>query len=64
MRSDYGYFCINAVEHGLVFPASITSLFKTKIPNRLRPTVTLGARRFNGPSALQNGLIDAVAPQG
>lgn len=61
-RADRGYMCANEVEIGMVIPNPELALFRHKIPmNAFFETVQL-ARRWNGPDALQAGIVQEIQP--
>jgi enoyl-CoA hydratase/carnithine racemase len=61
MRGDRGFLCANEVELGLAIPEPELALFRHKVPmNAFYETVML-ARRWSGPDALANGIVQHLA---
>ena len=61
MRGDRGFLCANEVELGLAIPEPELALFRHKVPmHAFYETVQL-ARRWSGPDALANGIVQHLA---
>jgi enoyl-CoA hydratase/carnithine racemase len=61
MRADRGYFCFPEVDISIPFTPGMAALVQAK----LTPAAAIGAmttgRRFDGPAAVQAGLVDGLA---
>ena len=63
MNSDRGFWSMVAVNLGLHFPG-IGSLVKSKLLPKVARKVLLEAHKYTGKEALEDGIIDAIAPPG
>ena len=64
MREDRGWFCLPEVDLGMNFRPGMAALIAAKLPQpALHRAAALG-ERFTGPTAVELGIADAVAPDG
>lgn len=61
MRADRGFLCANEVELGMAIPEPELALFRHKVPMPAFHQTVMLARRWNGPDALANGLVQQLA---
>jgi enoyl-CoA hydratase/carnithine racemase len=60
MREDRGFVCANEMQLGMIIPKPELALFRHKLPaNTFFETVQL-ARRWNGPAALEAGVVQQI----
>jgi enoyl-CoA hydratase/carnithine racemase len=56
-----GFSCLNEIDIGMVIPTAILSLFREKAESpRVFRNAALEGKRFTGPEALENGLVDGL----
>ena len=63
MRSDRGYFCFPEVDIALPFTPGMAALVQAKLTPAAAVAAMTTGRRFDGPSAVQLGLVDRVAEE-
>jgi enoyl-CoA hydratase/carnithine racemase len=61
MREDRGYWCMNEAEIGLALDERLWSILANRLPRATAIVAATTARRFSGPDALRDGIVDAVA---
>ena len=62
MRADRGFLCANELELGFAIPEPELALFEHKMPRHAFHETVVLARRWTGPDALANGIVQRVAP--
>lgn len=62
MNKDKGFYCINEVDIGLPLTPGMARVVTHKVNRSLWPEMILNARRFSGPEAFKNGIVNAVVP--
>jgi enoyl-CoA hydratase/carnithine racemase len=64
MRTDRGFYCLNEIELPAPIPSSLLALLRSKIscPRTLRDAILFG-KRYNAQEALNEGLVDLIAPE-
>lgn len=67
MHHDYrifnpsrGYLCMNELDFGAPLKPAMLSVFESKVSPSVYRDIILEAKRFNGPSALENKLVDKL----
>lgn len=55
-----GFACVNELEFGAPLPPPLSSIFRIKTAPAVYRTLVLEAKRFDGKSALEAGLVDAT----
>ncbi|KAI1190318.1 enoyl-CoA hydratase/isomerase [Nemania serpens] len=55
-----GFACVNELDFGAPLPPPLSSIFRIKTAPSVYRTLVLEAKRFDGKSALEAGLVDAV----
>lgn len=60
MNSHRGYICMPPVDLGLHFPG-IGTLPRLKLGPKIARKMLLEAHKWTGPSALEDGVVDAIA---
>ena len=55
-----GLMCLNELDLGVALKPAMSSILKQKLSAQTYRTVILEATRFNGKSALQHGIVDAL----
>ena len=63
MRDDRGYWCMNEAEIGLSLDATLWSILAHRLPRATALVAATTAKRFNGPDALQGGIVEAIASE-
>jgi len=63
MREDRGYWCLNEAEIGIPLSPQMTAAVTARLPRPTAATAMLTARRYDAPSALAAGIIDATAAE-
>lgn len=61
MRADRGFLCANEVELGMAIPEPELALFRHKVPMPAFHQTVMLARRWTGPDALANGIVQQLA---
>lgn len=61
MNADRGFICMPPVQLGLHFDG-IGALPRLKLGGRIARKMLLEAHRWTGKEALQDGVVDAIAP--
>jgi enoyl-CoA hydratase/carnithine racemase len=64
MREDRGYLCLPEVDLGFSFTPAFAAIIAAKLPQPALHRMGILGERLPGPTALQVGAIDAVAPEG
>jgi enoyl-CoA hydratase/carnithine racemase len=62
MRQDRGYWCLPEVDLGLPLTPVMYKVLEAHVPRPALAEAALTGRRFSGPEAEANGIVDAVAP--
>ena len=67
MHHDYrifnpkrGYLCMNELDFGAPLKPAMLSVFEAKVSPTVYRDIILEAKRFNGPDALENKLVDKL----
>ncbi|MFK8023107.1 MAG: enoyl-CoA hydratase-related protein [Ilumatobacter sp.] len=60
MRADRGYWCVNEVLLKLPLAPGMQAILEHRLPAQTFRKAILTAHRFDGPSALQAGIVDEV----
>jgi Delta3-Delta2-enoyl-CoA isomerase len=61
MNANRGWFCFPEVDLGLRFHPFMQAVFATKLAPSTVLEMLLEGKRYDGPSALESGIVDAVA---
>lgn len=61
MRDDRGYLCFPEVDINIPFTAGMSALITAKLTPQTALTAMTTGRRYAGPQAHQDGLVDATA---
>ena len=62
MRTDRGYLCFPEVDIQIPFTVGMNALVTSKLTPRTAVDAMTTGHRYDGPSALDAGLVDAIAP--
>lgn len=63
MRDDRGYWCLPEVDLGLPFTPGMTALLRAKLPPAAANAALVTGRRFDGPAAAAQGIVDGTVAQ-
>ena len=63
MREDRGFWCMNEADIGLPLDHKLAAILFNRLPRATAIEAMLTARRFDAPSALAAGIVEAVAPE-
>ncbi len=63
MRVDRGFWCMNEAEIGLALDEGLWSIIANRLPRATAVLAATTARRFSGPDALANGIVEALADE-
>ena len=63
MRSDRGWVCLNEVDVQVPLPRRLMNVVRAKLTPAVARDALLAARRFTGPEALANAVVDACVPE-
>ena len=64
MREDRGFWCMNEADIGLALDAKLAAILFNRLPRATAIDAMLTARRFDAPTALHAGIVEAIAPEG
>jgi enoyl-CoA hydratase/carnithine racemase len=62
MRSDRGFMFVPAVDIGAVYSPGMTSLMRSKVPQRVLRDMMTFARHYSGPELLDEGVLEVACP--
>jgi len=60
MNPSKGYFCLNEIDFGMLIGTPLLSIARQKLKPQTFRTLVLEGRRYSGPAAVEDGLVDAV----
>jgi len=60
MRTERGFFCLPEVDINIPFSAGMSSLIQSKLSPRTALDAMATGRRYDAPSALDAGIVDAI----
>ncbi|CAG8819109.1 22866_t:CDS:2, partial [Cetraspora pellucida] len=63
MRTDRGFMCMNEVEIPSPLHPGMAAIIRTKMTPKIYRDCILQAHRFSGQDALNQGLVDIIAPE-
>jgi enoyl-CoA hydratase/carnithine racemase len=63
MREDRGYWCLPEVDLGLPLTPTMYRVVASHLPRATLRDSILTGRRFNGPGALEAGIVHVLAPE-
>ena len=64
MREDRGFWCMNEAEIGLPLNEQLYSILANRLPRATAVKAATTAFRFNGPDALNHGIVESLASEG
>jgi len=63
MRADRGYYCFPEVDIRLAFTPGMAALIQAKLTPAAALTAMTTGRRYSGPEAVTDGLVDLAVPE-
>lgn len=63
MREDRGFWCMNEAEIGLPLNEQLYSILANRLPRATAVKAATTAFRFNGPDALNHGIVESLASE-